>query len=192
MKKESIVFALSGTFFGLLIGWIIGTQQAGPAAAPVAQPAPQQQAAASTPQPTGGSGQPAVLDEGRVRQLEAIAGQQPSDAEAIRWYEQAVALDPKNPNTSTDLGVSYYYTNQPDKAIAQFEKSLQADPKHLKTMLNMGIVRAFGLQDLEGATRAWEEVIKVSPDSAEARSARQSLERMKSAHPGGTGAPGTD
>jgi tetratricopeptide (TPR) repeat protein len=175
----------------------------------VAQPAPQQQAAASTPQPTGGSGQPAVLDEGRVRQLEAIAGQQPNDAavrtelgnmffdagrfpEAIRWYEQAVALDPKNPNTSTDLGVSYYYTNQPDKAIAQFEKSLQADPKHLKTMLNMGIVRAFGLQDLEGATRAWEEIIKIAPDSAEARSARQSLERMKSAHPGGTGAPGTD
>jgi TolA-binding protein len=209
MKRESIVFALSGTFFGLLIGWIIGTQQAGPSAAPVAQPAPQQQAAASTPQPTGGSGQPAVLDEGRVRQLEAIAGQQPNDAavrtelgnmffdagrfpEAIRWYEQAVALDPKNPNTSTDLGVSYYYTNQPDKAIAQFEKSLQADPKHLKTMLNMGIVRAFGLQDLEGATRAWEEIIKIAPDSAEARSARQSLERMKSAHPGGTGAPGTD
>jgi tetratricopeptide (TPR) repeat protein len=202
MKKESLVFALSGAFFGLLIGWIIGTQQAAPFPSPsaVAAPPPQQQQTASTPQPAGGSGQRAVLDDGRVRQMEAIAQQQPGDAavrtqlgnmyfdagrfpEAIRWYEQAFALNPKDPNVSTDLGVSYYYTNQPDKAIAQFEKSLQADPKHLKTMLNMGIVRAFGLQDLEGAARAWEEVIKVAPDSQEARAAKQSLESMRSAHP---------
>ena len=214
MKKESLVFALSGTFFGLIIGWIIGTQQAAPSApagVPVVQQQQQQQQTASTPQPAGGGGQPAVLDEGRVRQLEALAQQRPDDAavrtelgnmffdagrfpEAIRWYEQAVVLNPKDPNVSTDLGVSYYYTNQPDRALAQFEKSLQADPKHVKTMLNMGIVRAFGKQDLDGAAKAWEDVIRIAPDSAEARAAKQSLESMKSAHPpsGAGAAKGTD
>ena len=40
--------------------------------------------------------------------------------------------------------------NQPDRALAQFERSLAIDPKHTKTLLNIGIVRAFGKQDLEG------------------------------------------
>ena len=62
-----------------------------------------------------------------------------------------MALNPKDPNVSTDLGVAYYYTNQSDKAIQQFEHSLSLDAKHTKTLLNMGIVRAFGKQDLDGA-----------------------------------------
>ncbi len=54
-------------------------------------------------------------------------------------------------NVSTDLGVCYYYTNQPDKALEQFDHSLKLDPKHAKTLLNVGIVKAFGKQDLDGA-----------------------------------------
>ena len=52
---------------------------------------------------------------------------------------------------STDLGVAYYYLNQADRAIKQFEHSLTIDAKHTKTLLNMGIVKAFGKQDLAGA-----------------------------------------
>ena len=68
-------------------------------------------------------------------------------------------LDPKDVNVSTDLGVCYYYTNQPDKALAQFDHSLKLDPKHAKTLLNVGIVKAFGKQDLDGAMQAWRQVI---------------------------------
>jgi hypothetical protein len=28
MKAESVVFAIAGTLFGLIVGWIIGSQQA--------------------------------------------------------------------------------------------------------------------------------------------------------------------
>ena len=66
-------------------------------------------------------------------------------------------------NVSTDLGVSYYYTNQPDKAIAQLDRSLKIDPKHAKTLLNIGIVKAFAKQDLEGASQAWQQVIQLAP-----------------------------
>ena len=55
--------------------------------------------------------------------------------------QRALKLDPNNVNVSTDLGVSYYYTNQPDKALEQFDQSLKIDPKHAKTLLNVGIVR---------------------------------------------------
>ena len=113
--------------------------------------------------------------------------------EAVRWYEQATELDPKNVNVSTDLGVAYYYTNQPDRALAQFDKSLAIDPAHAKTLLNVGIVRAFGKQDLKGASEAWEKVVRLSPNSEEGRAAKQALDAVKAAHPDLTGAtaPGT-
>jgi regulator of sirC expression with transglutaminase-like and TPR domain len=74
--------------------------------------------------------------------------------------------------------------NQPDQALQQFDKSLQINPKHPKTLLNQGIVRAFGKQDLQGAAESWERLIQVAPSSPEADMARQTLERFRSAHPG--------
>ena len=71
--------------------------------------------------------------------------------EAITGTKQAMTLEPADPDVSTDLGVAYYYTNQPTARSQQFDHSLAIDPKHIKTLLNVGIVRAFGKQDLEGA-----------------------------------------
>jgi tetratricopeptide (TPR) repeat protein len=192
MRAESIAFAVAGILFGLLAGWIIGSQQAGrqpaaPAAAPAAAAAPQG---------------PPPLDDAKVAAFRSVADREPSNAaprvqlgnlyfdaerfdQAIPWYEQALKISPNDPNVSTDLGVSYYYTNQPDRALQQFERSLKIDPKHAKTWLNMGIVKAFGKQDLDGAAEAWQQVVKLSPDSPEGQAARRALDSMRSAHPGG-------
>jgi cytochrome c-type biogenesis protein CcmH/NrfG len=201
MRADAIVFGIAGSLFGLIIGWVLGTQQAqrsGPAAAPVAQAAPaaqQQQAAAPQPVP---------VDQERVKALENVAAQNANDAQsrvqlgnmffdaeqfpkAITWYEQAIKINANDPNVSTDLGVAYYYTNQPDRALAQFDHSLKVDPKHIKTLLNVGIVRAFGKQDLPGAARAWQQVVDLSPDSPEGQAAKKGLDGIKSAHPDSAG-----
>jgi len=203
MKLDSIAFALAGMVFGLLAGWVIGAQYATTrTAAPVAAAAPQ----AAPPQqaPTA-----AALDESQVASLRQQAESNPSNAaprvalgnlyfdaerydEAVKWYEEAITLDARNADVSTDLGVSYYYTNQPDRALAQFERSLAIDPNHTKTMLNMGIVRAFGKQDLDGATKAWEQVVAIAPASPEGQAARRALDAMKNAHPSVTPSPGTN
>jgi cytochrome c-type biogenesis protein CcmH/NrfG len=73
--------------------------------------------------------------------------------------------------------------NQPDRALAQFDRSLAIDANHTKTLLNVGIVRAFGKQDLQGAATAWQKVIDVAPSSQEAGMARQALQSLRSAHP---------
>jgi tetratricopeptide (TPR) repeat protein len=195
MKSESLVFAVAGMFFGLIAGWLIGSQQAS------VRPVVPQQQAASAPAAGGGSTPaPPHLDEAEVRRLEELARQDPSNAtprtqlanlyfdterydQAIKWYEEALKLDPTNPDVSTDLGVSYYYTNQPDRALAQFKRSLEVEPKHTKTMLNQGIVLAFGKQDLEGATRSWQQVVDLAPNSPEGQAARRALDSMKAAHP---------
>ena len=194
MKRDAVVFLVSGAFFGLLVGWILGSQQGRPVVPGVA---PATQAA---PQPAGTTAAP-PLDENRARALQATADANPADAatrvelgnvyfdaeryaEAIRWYEAAIAIDPGNVNASTDLGVAYYYSNQADRALAQFDHSLSVDPTHAKTLLNMGIVRAFGKQDLAGAIEAWQKVVEVAPGTSESRAAQQALDSVKSAHPG--------
>jgi cytochrome c-type biogenesis protein CcmH/NrfG len=195
MRADSIAFALSGILFGVIVGWILGSQQA---ARPVVASAP----AAAEAAPAEGRQPPPPFDDARLKALVASAASEPSnpaprvqlgnlyfDAErytdAAQWYEDALRLQPNDANVSTDLGVAYYYTNQPDRAIARFEQSLAIDPKHTKTMLNMGIVKAFGKRDLAGATAAWQQVIATSPDSSEAQAARKALEGLQQAHPGG-------
>lgn len=203
MKSDSIAFGIAGIVFGLIAGWIIGSQQARtrPGAQPAAAAAPAVAPAASAPAA-------AVLDEGRVKALTTVADQQPRNAaprvelgnlffdaerygDAIKWYTEALALDPNDVNVSTDLGVSYYYSNQADRALAQFDQSLTLDPKHAKTLLNVGIVRAFGKQDLTGAEQAWQQVIDLAPDSPEAQAAKRALDSLRSAHPpAASGKPG--
>ena len=205
MKTDAIAFGIAGILFGLIAGWIIGSQQ-GVARVPAAP------AAASAPQ-AGGSGttRAAVLDETQVNALKTVAERETSNAtprvqlgnlyfdaerydEAIKWYGDAIKLSPKDVDVSTDLGVSYYYSNQPDKALEQFNHSLSLDPKHGKTLLNVGIVKAFGKQDLDGAAKAWQEVIRLAPDSPEGQAAKRALDSLQSAHPattpGATGAQG--
>jgi cytochrome c-type biogenesis protein CcmH/NrfG len=194
VSKDSLVVGIAGVFFGLLVGWIIGNQQGGgrPPAAPAAAAAPA----------SAGGGQPAPppLDESRASALKVTAQQNPSDAvtrvqlgnmyfdagrfpEAVDWYQQALKINPKDVNASTDLGISFYYMNDPDKALAQFDTSLAIDPKHAKTLLNVGIVRAFGKQDLKGAAEVWQKILDVAPASEEARAAKQALDGVRSAHP---------
>ncbi len=202
MKSDAIAYGIAGVFFGLIAGWIIGSQQTG------IRPPAVQQAAENAAAPAAGNSQTraAILDETHVNALKSVAGREPSNAkprvdlgnlyfdaerydDAIRWYSEAAQLQPNDVNVSTDLGVSYYYTNQPDKALAQFDKSLKIDPKHAKTLLNVGIVRAFGKQDLDGASKAWQDVMRLAPDSPEAQAAKRALDSLTSAHPA-IGKPG--
>lgn len=198
MKLESVIYAIAGVLFGLITGWIIGSQQAamGPRpSTPVAESAPPAASSGAVP----GTPAPAILDEGQVQALRNVADRDPKNAvaraqlgnlyydagrftDAIKWYSESLEINPKDVNVSTDLGVSYYYNNQPDLAIKQLEHSLQVDPKHTKALLNMGVVRAFGKQDLKGATDVWRRLVEIAPDSVEGRQARQALESLSTAH----------
>jgi tetratricopeptide (TPR) repeat protein len=196
VKRDAWIFGLSGAIFGVLVGWIIGTQRGpAPVAAPPPQAAQQAPAARNTP----------ALDTQRAGELEQQASARPGDAAvrtelanlyfdarrfdlAIPWYQAALKLEPKNVNISTDLAVSYYSTNEFDRALKQIDVSLAIDPRHVKTLLNQGIIRAFGKNDLAGAAESWQKVVAIAPDSPEARIAREGLEGIKSRH--GEGAAG--
>ena len=200
MRPDSIVFAIAGMCFGIILGWVIGEQQGST-----------RQVATTTAgsAATGGQAAP-VLDEARVQSLMTVIKNDPKNAgaalelantyfdaeryaDAIKWYEASLQIDPSNPNASTDLGVSYYYSGQVDRALERFAASLELDPKHTKTLLNQGIVLAFGKQDLAGAQEAWKQVVALAPESPEGQAARRALEGVEAAgHTTGTAAtPGS-
>jgi tetratricopeptide (TPR) repeat protein len=199
MTREAVIFGISGTMFGLLAGWIIGSQQA----RPVTTPAPPAATQAAAPE------QPAAppIDLKRAAALEQQAKSSPNDAAvrtelgnlyfdaqrfdlAVPWYEATLKLNPKDVNVSTDLAVCYHYQGDADRALKQIDVSLAIDPRHAKTLLNQGIIRAFGKQDLAGALESWEKVVKFAPNSPEAARAQQGIDGLKSGHAPGQ-APGT-
>ena len=120
MRADAIVFGIAGTLFGLIIGWVLGSQQSARTARALPPPVAQ---AAPAAQPSSAP-QPAPIDPERVKALEAVAAKNPKDPQprvqlgnmyfdaeqfrqAIGWYEQAMKLQPNDANLSTDLGVSY-------------------------------------------------------------------------------------
>src|SRR5436190_22846358 len=87
MRSDSIVFAIAGMCFGIILGWVIGTQQAAKRAA---TPVQLQQSAAPAPAaaPAGGDAgaagtaprQAPPLDEGKVQSLLTIIKSDPKNA----------------------------------------------------------------------------------------------------------------
>src|SRR5262245_56881285 len=148
MKFESIGYVLAGMLFGLILGWVLAVQQVGNGA--TVAPAPTAAAAAAPAAQSGQTRQPPALNEARVQELTKTVESDPRnvgatkelanldfDAErfndAATWYERSLKLAPNDADVSTDLGVSYFYTDRADQALSQFEHSLTINPSHVKT-----------------------------------------------------------
>jgi cytochrome c-type biogenesis protein CcmH/NrfG len=202
MSRDGVIFGIAGTAFGLILGWIIGSQQVEVRPAAAAQAQAQAPSAQVPAEP-----QPAPLDLQQIAALEQQAKAQPGDARprtelgdryldaqrpdlAIPWYEASYKLNPKDINVSTDLAKCYYEVDQADKALTQIDRSLAIDPHHAITLLNQGIIRAFGKQDLVGARESWQKVIDFAPKSPEAARARQGIDGLDAGHGSGKTPPG--
>jgi cytochrome c-type biogenesis protein CcmH/NrfG len=195
MRSDAVAYGVAGILFGLIAGWIIGSQYEAGRRQPISTPA---SAGAAAPQ----ASQAPPLDEAKVTAFRSAADREPKNAapraqlgdlyftserfgDAVKWYEEALALTPNDVRVSSQLAMAYYYTNQTDRALQQLERAVKTDPKHAEAWLNLGFVRAFGKQDLNGAEQAWQQVLKVAPEAPEGQAAKRALDSLRSAHPGG-------
>jgi tetratricopeptide (TPR) repeat protein len=194
VKPESIVFAIAGTCFGLIVGWVLGSQQTVRRAAP---PAAQSQSA-----PASESAPPqraAVLDQGQVQALQNVIANDPKnenarvqlanlyfDAEkyddAIKWYEAALKLNPKDANVSTDLGVSYL--SQSARSRVEAVRPFAVDrSRHAKRSATRN--RARSAAGSRRRAQSWQKVIDIAPQSPEAQGAKRARQPE-------VGAPGVE
>lgn len=99
--------------------------------------------------------------------------------EAIEAYSQYLAIKPDNPDVRTDMGIMYRSLGQFDKAIEEFRKAAQSDSKHVNSRYNIGLVLLHDKQDIKGAVKAWEDYLKVDPNSERAQRLKAQIEKMK-------------
>jgi cytochrome c-type biogenesis protein CcmH/NrfG len=84
--------------------------------------------------------------------------------DAITYFQKALDVDPKNVAIRTDMASCMYYTGDVDGALAELDKSLTYDPKHPGTLMNIGIIKWQGKNDVPGAVASWEKLLKLNPN----------------------------
>jgi cytochrome c-type biogenesis protein CcmH/NrfG len=84
--------------------------------------------------------------------------------DCITYFQKALEVDPKNVSIRTDMASCMYYTGDVDGALTELNKSLSYDPKHAGTLMNIGIIKWRGKNDVNGAVAAWEKLLKLNPN----------------------------
>ena len=99
--------------------------------------------------------------------------------EAIEAYSQYLAIKPDNPDVRTDMGIMYRKLGDFDRAIEEFRMAIQSDPKHVNSRYNLGLVLLHDKHDVKEAVKAWEDYLKVDPNSERAQRIKTQLENLK-------------
>ncbi len=197
MKKETVILAivvafLVGFISGATVAILKGTKGAEKAAI-VQRP---QMAPPSTPAPAPPA-RDSIEVASQIKTLKEIVKKNPKNLpgwvelgnlyfdtdqpkEAIEAYSQYLAVKPDDPDVRTDMGIMYRKLGQFDKAIEEFRKAAQSDPKHVNSRYNIGLVLLHDKQDIKSAIKAWEDYLKVDPNSERAQRIRTQIEKMKS------------
>ena len=170
---------------GVLVGYLV-RGSANPAAQASPASAEMQQATAAPPSAAGQQKMPTMDDMKRMadKQAEPLVAKLKTDPknvellnkialtykathqfkDAISYFQKALDVDPKNVAIRTDMASCMYYTGDVDGALAELDKSLTYDPKHPGTLMNIGIIKWQGKNDVPGAVASWEKLLKLNPN----------------------------
>jgi cytochrome c-type biogenesis protein CcmH/NrfG len=191
VRRETAIFLSAGALaVGLLAGAVVGAIWEHRLGKP--RPAAPPQEAQAPMVPPG----PTPEQRTALKELETRVQKDPNDVEAwvqlgdlnydtdrpmeaIRAYEQALSLKPGNPDVITDLATMYRRVRQPQKAAELFREAHRIDPKHANSLYNLGVVLLHDLNDVKGATAAWEEYIKVVPQGPQSDRIRAMLQKFR-------------
>ena len=192
MKKETVILIVVIAF---VIGFVTGATVAilkGNKSAEIS-PVAQKPQMGPMPPPKG----PNSLEvASKIQSLKDIVKKNPKDLsawvelgnlyfdsgqprEAIQAYRQYLEIKPEDPDVRTDIGIMYRALGDFDKAIEEFGKAAKSDPKHANSRYNIGIVLLHDKGDVKGAIKAWEEYLKVDPNSERAQRIRAQMENLK-------------
>lgn len=106
--------------------------------------------------------------------------------EAEGYYEKSLEIDPGNADVRTDLASCLYYTGDVDGALVQLNKALTYNPKHAGALMNIGIIKWQGKNDVPGAIAAWEKLLKLNPDFAQKDAVMHLIDLAKQGKPDAT------
>ena len=191
MRRENAIFFVSGLIFGVLVGYFVFQSVI---QAPVPAPAGVSASTSRGPAPA-----PVQLDHDEVARLEVQAGEHPEDGEirrqigilymdsshlqqAVLWFREALKIDENDLVARNHLAMSLAELGRVDEAVSEYRAALAIEAFDPASLLGLGRVLLLGKNDIRGGIEVWEELVEAAPDSPEARSIRDELEALRSAH----------
>lgn len=109
---------------------------------------------------------------GRSQTTGDNAGASASYAKSIANYLLAIANGLDNPDTRTDLGVAYYKSGDPKKALAEYQSAQKQNPHHENSLFNQGAAYAV-LGQSSNAIAAWQAYLRRFPKGQHVADATQ-------------------
>ncbi len=99
--------------------------------------------------------------------------------QAAGYFEKSLQYNPKDVGVRADYASCLYYTGDVDGALAQLNQSLTYDPQHAGTLMNIGIIKWRGKNDIDGAVAAWEKLLQLHPDFPQKDLVQQMITQAK-------------
>ena len=200
MRKDNAIFFASGLVFGLLLGYFVFetvSQTPGSLSATASPTATSGAAMGGITTPPSPSR--SVLDADEVAVLENMIRQNPDDNtsrvrlgnlyleaghddQAIPLFREALERAPADNHARIHLAQALANLGRLEEAVEEYEAVLENEPGHPQALLGLGRVRLYAQQDISGGLEAWNELMRLAPNSREAESIRDELEALRSAH----------
>ncbi|NJD25128.1 MAG: tetratricopeptide repeat protein [Betaproteobacteria bacterium] len=102
-----------------------------------------------------------------ARSIAFIAATRENFAEAVSWFEKAVALEPQDNDTWFNLGFVRDRAGQREAAITAFDEAIRLNPAHDRAWYGLGLAHAHLGQHAEAAA-AFEKAAKLQPMNGDA------------------------
>jgi len=99
--------------------------------------------------------------------------------EAIQAYTQAIAAGLDSPDIRTDLGVAYFKSQQPQKALEQYARAQGENPGHENSLFNEGSAYAV-LGDSARAVTTWQQYLQRFPQGQHVAAAKNFIATVQS------------
>ena len=87
--------------------------------------------------------------------------------DAVKSYEQALAINPDYTEAHNNLGIAHKELNQLDDAVKSYGQAFAINPDYAEAHYNLGIAHK-ELNQLDDAVKSLEKALAINPDFAEA------------------------
>ena len=118
----------------------------------------------------------------QTAQADRLLGNQQEDqgqwTQAIESYQKAIAEGIDNPDIRTDLGVAYFKSSQPQKALEQYVLAQKQDPNHENSLFNEASAYAV-LGDSKQAIAIWQTYLSKFPQGQHVADAKNFITQVK-------------
>jgi tetratricopeptide (TPR) repeat protein len=107
---------------------------------------------------------------------------QPEDKwlRAIKYYGQALEIDPSNSNVRVDMANLMRFMGRTDESLSHYRTAISQDPKHVQARINLITALGQQKQDYKGAISEYDALLMAVPEQKDNAALKQEVDNFRS------------